>query len=82
MYTKKIIRSNADADESLLGVALGRLCIHYDVSAAQVAIDLNVTKAAVYRWFTGQRDVGKHLRQPVQVYYRRLLESGGHNGNR
>lgn len=73
MYTQKITKSNANADSSLLGVQLGRLCIYNKVDVAVVARELNVTKSAVYRWFAGQREVGKHLREPVLAYYRRLL---------
>ncbi len=72
-YTAKIIRLNADADPSLLGVQLGRLCIHRQVPVADVAHALDVTKVAVYRWFSGKRDVSKHLRERVLAYYRFTL---------
>ena len=72
-YTTKIVRQNADADPNLLGVQLGRLCIYRQVPVADVAPALNVTKAAVYRWFSGQRDVSKHLRERVLAYYRSTL---------
>lgn len=72
-YTAKIVRLNADADQSLLGVQLGRLCIYRQVPVADVAEALNVTKAAVYRWFSGKRDVSKHLRERVLAYYRSTL---------
>ena len=73
MYTSKIIRANADADPTLLGVQLGKLCIFRQIAVTTVAQDLNVTKSTVYRWFLGQRDIGKHLRQPVLAYYRHIL---------
>lgn len=72
-YTAKIVRLNADADPSLLGVQLGRLCIYQGIPVADVAEALNVTKAAVYRWFAGKRDVSKHLRERVLAYYRSTL---------
>jgi transcriptional regulator with XRE-family HTH domain len=72
-YTSKIVRLNADADPTLLGVQLGRLCIYRQVPVADVAQALNVTKAAVYRWFSGKRDVSKHLRERVLEYYRSAL---------
>jgi hypothetical protein len=34
---------------------------------------LDVTKVAVYRWFSGKRDVSKHLRERVLAYYRSTL---------
>lgn len=74
-YSRKIIRLNADADPSLLGVQLGRLCICRLVPVSQICKDLNVSKAAVYRWFAGKHEVGKHLREKVLAYYRRTLPS-------
>lgn len=76
MYTQKTIRRNADADESLLGVQLGRLCIYRGVPVGDVVRALGLTKSTVYYWFTGQRDVSKHLREPVLTYYRSLLPPG------
>lgn len=73
MYTTKIIRRNADADPSLLGVSLGRLCIYRLVPAAEVAAALDVSKATVYLWFAGRREVSKHLRPKVEAYYRSTL---------
>lgn len=72
-YSAKIIRLNADADPALLGVSLGRLCIHRQIPVTQVCRDLDVSKAAVYRWFTGRQGIGKHLRAKVEAYYRSTL---------
>lgn len=72
-YSAKIIRLNADADPDLLGVALGRLCIYRQIPVIQVCRDLDVSKAAVYRWFTGRQGIGKHLRTKVEAYYRSTL---------
>ena len=72
-YSAKIIRLNADADATMLGVQLGRLCIYRKHPVSQVCADLDVSKAAVYRWFSGKHEVGKHLRSKVLTYYRQLL---------
>ena len=72
-YSKKIIRLNADADPTLMGVTLGRLCILHSVPVNEICRDLDVSKAAVYRWFTGKHEVGKHLRSKVDAYYRSIL---------
>lgn len=72
-YSAKIIRLNADADPEQLGVALGRLCIYRQVPVSRICQDLDVSKAAVYRWFTGRSEVGKHLRPKVLAYYRSAL---------
>lgn len=67
-YSVKVVKANAQADESLLGVRLGRFCIANNISVIQVANALDVSKAVVYKWFTGKSDVGKHLRQKVEAY--------------
>jgi transcriptional regulator with XRE-family HTH domain len=71
-YSVKIVRLNTEANQELLGVQLGRLCISNNVSVNQVAKDLDVTKAAVYRWFAGKVDISKHLREKVHAYYRSI----------
>lgn len=65
-----------DADPHLLGVQLGRYCIEHNVSVLRVCKDLDVSKAAVYRWFTGKHEVSKHLRLKVVAYYRSILHPG------
>lgn len=71
-YSVKIVRLNTEANQEMLGVQLGRLCISKDISVIQVAKDLDVTKAAVYRWFAGKTDISKHLREKVLAYYRSI----------
>jgi hypothetical protein len=72
-YSAKIVRLNAEADPERLGVSLGRLCISRQIPVTQVCLDLDVCKAAVYQWFSGKREVGKHLRLKVAAYYRSRL---------
>lgn len=71
-YSTKINQRNSSADPSKLGVQLGRLCISISLPVNQVALELGVSRAIVYKWFTGKSDVGKHLRQKVEAYYSRL----------
>ena len=47
-----------------------------DIRVGDVVRALGLTKSTVYYWFTGQRDVSKHLREPVLTYYRSLLPPG------
>ena len=44
---------NKQADQSLLGVKLGKKCIGRGVSVADVANKLNVSRQTVYNWFVG-----------------------------
>ena len=71
-YTRKVTRRNAEADSTLLGVRLGRLCIGCEVSVHEVAAALGVSRMVVYRWFAGRNDVSKHLRNRVENYLRTL----------
>lgn len=71
-YSIKIAQRNAAANQDLLGVQLGRLCILSNVPVNTVAKELGVTKAAVYRWFCGSVDISKHLRDKALAYYRSL----------
>lgn len=71
-YTPKIRSLNAAADDSKLGVRLGRLCIAASIPVTDVCRELDVSKAAVYRWFAGEVEIHKHLRHKVESYYSRL----------
>ena len=79
-YSTKVVHLNEVADQDLLGVQVGRFCISFNIPVAKVAQDLDVSKTVVYKWFTGRHDVGKHLREKVQAYYRALpdLAAGGY----
>lgn len=74
-YSKKIARLNASADPQLLGVQLGQQCIAHGIPVIRVCRELDVSKAAVYRWFTGKHEVNKHLRPKVTAYYRSTFSS-------
>ena len=52
-YTTRLGSLNKQADGSLLGVKLGRLCIKYEVPVIDVASQLGVSRQTVYNWFTG-----------------------------
>ena len=71
-YSAKIVRLNAGANPDLLGVSLGRVCIHQNIPVSEVCRTLDVSKAAVYRWFSGKHEVGKHLRPKVTAFYQKL----------
>ena len=52
-YSIRIAEAIKNADGDLLGVQLGRLCLERDISVAEVAHTLKVTRQTVYGWFTG-----------------------------
>ena len=69
-YSVKVVELNSTANQDLLGVQIGRLCIFHNVSVITVAGYMNVSKATVYKWFSGRSDISKHLRDKAQAYYR------------
>ncbi|NBS24470.1 MAG: XRE family transcriptional regulator [Altererythrobacter sp.] len=53
-YSKQTIKANAEADQKLPGVKLGRFCIRRDIPVAFVSEKLGVSRASIYRWFLGE----------------------------
>ena len=61
-YTQIVINKNREADDSKVGVRLGRICIDKNVPAQVVANYFGVSRAAVYGWFSGDKEQrGKRL---------------------
>jgi DNA-binding XRE family transcriptional regulator len=52
-YSNRLVQLNNKADQSLLGVRLGRVCIEHDVPVSTVASELGVSRQTVYNWFCG-----------------------------
>jgi transcriptional regulator with XRE-family HTH domain len=52
-YSTRILSANKKADSSLLGVALGRLCIEQDIPVVEVAKAMGVSRQTIYNWFSG-----------------------------
>lgn len=53
-YSRKFIEANKKADQTHLGVQLGRICITRDIPVQDVADFLDVSRQAVYLWFLGK----------------------------
>lgn len=52
-YSLRLVRANQAADSKKIGVALGRYCITKDIPVAEIADQFDVSRMAVYSWFTG-----------------------------
>lgn len=52
-YTTSIVKANAAADQSSLGVQLGKFCIKKDIPVSHVAEFFGVSRMTIYRWFAG-----------------------------
>jgi pyrroloquinoline quinone (PQQ) biosynthesis protein C len=50
-----------DANQTLLGVKLGRICVERDIPVTDVSEFFGVSRVTVYAWFRGKAVVsGKH----------------------
>ena len=52
-YSTRLVKLNEKADDRMLGVRLGRVCIDNDVPVLSVAMALGVSRQTVYNWFSG-----------------------------
>lgn len=55
-YSLRLVKANQSADSKKIGVQLGRYCIANDISVYDIAIEFDVSRMAVYSWFTGVSD--------------------------
>lgn len=53
-YTIRIVKANAAADQSGLGVRLGKFCINKDIPVSHVAEFFGVSRMTIYKWFAGE----------------------------
>jgi hypothetical protein len=60
-YSLLTSREIKEANQSLLGVQLGVICVNKNIPVKDVAEFFNVSRVAVYSWFRGKTIVsGKH----------------------
>jgi predicted DNA-binding protein YlxM (UPF0122 family) len=52
-YSLRLVKANQAADSRKIGVVLGRYCIAKDIPVADIAEKFDVSRMAVYSWFTG-----------------------------
>lgn len=53
-YSTRFLLDLKDADASLLGVQLGRLCVEANLPAVYVANVLGISRNSIYGWFRGK----------------------------
>mgnify|MGYP005989590039 CR=1 FL=1 len=66
-YSTHLDSLNQEADQSLLGVRLGRTCIDANVPVTEVASQLGVTRQTVYNWFTGVHEPKQELLELIEA---------------
>ena len=65
-YSLNIVLANQEADQTRLGVKLGKKCIKLGVSVAKVAATLGVSRQTVYNWFIGAYDPKPELTDDIK----------------
>lgn len=53
-YSSGVVKQIKAADQTLIGVQLGVVCVDKDIAAQDLARELGVTRSTVYYWFKGQ----------------------------
>lgn len=71
-YSKATIARINAADQTLLGVQLGQLCVLHGYSIIEVTGVFNISRMTAYNWFTGKTNVSRHLSEKVQFLVDRL----------
>ena len=70
-YSVKFAKAVAKADQDLVGVMLGRLCIDKDISVIEVAKHFDVSRTAVYDWFLGRSIPNKAHEVKIYKYLKK-----------
>lgn len=73
-YTLAIVNKNAEADQSKIGVQLGRICIQKNVPVQTVASYFGMTRAGIYYWFCGEREPRKVNAKEIEDFIKTLAE--------
>ncbi len=66
-YTKRLSIRNKQADGSMLGVKLGRVCISKEVPVTVIATSLGVSRQTVYNWFAGVHKPNEELKELIKA---------------
>lgn len=69
-YSHNLVKLVEHADQNMIGVQLGRMCIENDISVRDIADELKVSRMTVYHWFAGRFAP----RQEYVTRIQRLLE--------
>ena len=66
-YSPEVLLRLAKADDDLLGVQLGRLCVEANLPASYVAKALEVSRITMYHWFRG-KGMREEKRKIIEVF--------------
>lgn len=67
-YSTLTVQEIQEANPTLLGVKLGKICVQKDIPVTDVAEYFKVSRVTVYAWFRGKAVVsGKHADKMKQL---------------
>ena len=73
-YSQSVIEANQLADPSNIGVMLGRACIAQKYPISLVAKELEISRQAVYHYFSGNANPAKDKEALIHNMIQRLTE--------
>jgi hypothetical protein len=73
-YSKKFVVANKQADQTHVGVKLGRVCVDRAIPVPDVAEYLGVSRQAVYMWFLGRALPHPDMRMKIIEVTKKLKE--------
>lgn len=74
-YSIRVAETIKKADGNLVGVQLGRICLERDLSVAEVARILGVSRQTVYGWFCGTKTPQPHHRHVIASWVEEFRRS-------
>ena len=74
-YTIKVAEAIKNADGSLLGVQLGRVCLDRGISVMEAARTLGVTRQTIYQWFCGETTPQAHHSDVMREWLDKLTKT-------
>lgn len=69
-YSRRVVSVNAEADQSLPGVKLGKFCIRRDIPVSFVSSYFDVSRMSVYKWFSGEWTPRKKCLEKIAAFYK------------
>lgn len=67
-YSVRLVQLNNEADDTHIGVRLGRVCIENNIPAQDAANALNVSRQTIYHWFCGTFLPKKEMAARIRKY--------------
>jgi transposase len=74
-YSARLINTNKKADQKMLGVKLGRVCVKQNIPVAKVSQHFGVSRQTVYNWFCGVNAPHTTCTDTIKVFIRSFKPS-------